>query len=142
MVQTAPFVALLSERIEPVAIRFQLDLVVLFGSAARGRLRPGSDIDLGLVTKLPLMEDPQMYEDFMAALEPLENEFGRNIDTVQINSRNLVLLKRILMEGILLYESQPRFYRKQRLHWRFLIEDNIRYTLNYLKIIQRRLEAF
>jgi predicted nucleotidyltransferase len=131
----------LRKSIEPIAIRFHLDLLVLFGSAARGRLRPDSDLDLGFVSRLPLMRDPQAFQDFRAAFEPLENDFGRNIDLVEISSRNLLLLKRIWKEGILLSESQPGYWLKQRLHWRFLVEDNIRYTMNYSKLIGKRLEA-
>ena len=87
------------------------------------------------------MRDPQTFQDFRAAFEPLENDFGRDIDIVEISSRNLLLLKRIWKEGILLSESQPGYWLKQRLHWRFLVEDNIRYTMNYSKLIGKRLEA-
>jgi predicted nucleotidyltransferase len=136
-----PLIKQLKKGIEPIAIKFHLDLVVLFGSAARGHLRPDSDLDLGFVSHLPLMRDPQIFQDFRATFEPLENDFGRDIDLVEISSRNLLLLKRIWKEGILLFESQPGYWLKQRLHWRFLVEDNIRYTMNYSILIGKRLEA-
>ena len=131
----------LRKGIAPIALAFQLELVVLFGSAARGQLRPDSDLDLGFISRLPLMHDPQTLQDLREALEPLENDFGREIDLVEISSRNLLLLKRIWREGILLFESQPGFWLKQRLHWRFLVEDNIRCTMNYSRLIAKRLEA-
>lgn len=130
----------LKQRIEPIAAKFQLRLVVLFGSLARGKARADSDIDLAFLSNLPFFEDPGSYGDFMEALEQLEMEFGRQIDSVQISSRNLLLLGRILREGILLYEYRPHYYRKERLHWRFLVEDNYRYTLNYSRLIEKRLQ--
>ena len=131
----------LRKGVEPIATRFHLDLVVLFGSAARGHLRRDSDLDLGFISRLPLMRDTETFQDFRAAFEPLESDFGRDIDIVEISSRNLLLLKRIWQEGVLLFESQPGFWLKQRLHWRFLVEDNIRYTMNYSRLIDKRMEA-
>ena len=136
-----PLLDQLRRSIEPITIRFHLDLVVLFGSAARGRLRPDSDLDIGFISRLPVMEDPRIYQEFRAAFEPLENELGRSIDLVEISSRNLLLLKRIWQEGLLLSECQPGYWLRQRLHWRFLIEDNMRCTMNYSKLIRKRLEA-
>jgi predicted nucleotidyltransferase len=127
--------------VEPFARAFDLKLIVLFGSAARGKLRSESDIDIGIVTESPLFEDPGLYRDFMAALEPIENDLRRTIDCVQINSHNILLLKQILREGVLLHESSPQSYRIQRLHWRFLVEDNKKYAMNYEKVLERKLEA-
>jgi predicted nucleotidyltransferase len=134
------FITELKKSIEPVAARFQLKLVGLFGSVARGKARTDSDVDLAVLSDMPIFEDPGSYAGFMEALEPLEREFRRQIDTVEISSRNLLLLRRILSEGILLHEYRRHYYRKQRLHWRFLVEDNHRYTLNYSRLIQKRLE--
>jgi predicted nucleotidyltransferase len=135
----SPMLNQLKKLIEPVAARFQMKLVVLFGSMARGRVRSHSDIDLAFLADMPIFEDPGCYAEFMEALEPLELELGRQIDSVAISSRNLLLLRRILKEGILLYEYRAHYYRKQRLHWRFLVEDNYRVTLNYSRLIQKRL---
>ena len=134
-------VNMLRTLLEPLARTFDFKLIVLFGSAARGRLRSDSDIDIGIVTESPLFEDPGLYRDFMAALEPIENDLRRSIDCVQINSHNILLLKQILREGVLLHESSPQSYRIQRLHWRFLVEDNKKYAMNYEKVLERKLEA-
>ena len=131
----------LKRLLEPLARTFDFKLIVLFGSAARGRLRSDSDIDIGIVTESPLFEDPGLYRDFMAALEPIENDLRRSIDCVQINSHNILLLKQILREGVLLHESSPQCYKVQRLHWRFLVEDNKKYTMNYSKVLERKLQA-
>jgi predicted nucleotidyltransferase len=130
----------LKEKIEPIARKFNLKLVVLFGSVARGIMRSDSDIDMAVVSDSSIFEVPELYRDFMEALEPIENHYGKDIDLVQIDSVNIILLKRILIEGVLLYEYEWQYYNIQRLHWRFLVEDNYRFTLNYSDILQRKLE--
>jgi predicted nucleotidyltransferase len=127
--------------LEPVARAFDLRLIVLFGSAARGKLRPDSDIDIGIVTESQVFENPALYRNFMSALEPIENDLRRSIDCIEIDSRNIVLLSQILREGVLLHESSAQCYKLQRLHWRFLVEDNRKYTMNYSRILERKLEA-
>lgn len=130
----------LKKNMETIALKFKLKLIVLFGSAARGRIRYDSDIDIGVVADSPIFELPDLYRDFMEALEPVESYYQRRIDVVQINSENIILLKQILREGILLYEYKWQYYNRQRLHWRFLVEDNRRYMLNYSDILRKKLE--
>lgn len=130
----------LKEKIEPVAREFNLKIVVLFGSVARKNIRSNSDIDIAIVSDSPIFEIPGLYRDFRESFEPFENHYRRDIDLVQIDSANMILLKQILKEGILLYEYKWQYYNLQRLHWRFLVEDNYRYTLNYGKILRRKLE--
>ena len=128
------------EKIEPIARKFNLKLAVLFGSVARGNIRSNSDIDIAVVTDLSIFEIPELYRDFREAFEPIENHYRRDIDLVQIDSMNIVLLKQILREGVLLYEYKWQYYNLQRLHWRFLVEDNHRFTLNYSNILKKKLE--
>ena len=130
----------LRRKIEPIAVKFKLKLLVLFGSCARNKMRNDSDIDIGVAADVPVFEKPELYRSFMEAFEPIENKFGRKIDLVQINSHKLIVLSRILKEGVLLYEYKPFYYTLQRLHWRFLVEDNYRYTLNYSRILKKKLD--
>ena len=62
------------------------------------------------------------------------------IDLLEITSENVMLLRQILREGVLLYEFKWQYYSLQRLHWRFLVEDNYKNTLNYSNILQRKLQ--
>lgn len=130
----------LIKKITPIAVKFRLKLVVLFGSGARDRMRHDSDIDIGVAVDVPVFEKPQLYRDFMEAFEPIENYYRRKIDLVQINSHNMIVLSHILKEGVLLYEYKPFYYNLQRLHWRFLVEDNYRYTLNYSRVLEKKLD--
>ena len=130
----------LRKKITPIAVKFRLKLVVLFGSGARDRMRHDSDIDIGVAVDVPVFEKPQLYRDFMEAFEPIENYYRRKIDLVQINSHNMIVLSHILKEWVLLYEYKPFYYNLQRLHWRFLVEDNYRYTLNYSRVLEKKLD--
>lgn len=130
----------LRKKIEPIARKFRLKLAVLFGSGARGRIRHDSDIDIGVATDLSVFEEPQLYRAFMEAFEPIENYYRKKIDLVLIKSDSILILSNILKEGVLLYEYKPHYYNLQRLHWRFLVEDNYRYTLNYSRILEKKLD--
>jgi predicted nucleotidyltransferase len=130
----------LRKKIEPIAVKFRLKLAVLFGSGARDRMRHDSDIDIGVAVDLPVFEKPQLYRNFMEAFEPIENYYKKKTDLVLIRSDNILILSRILKEGVLLYEYKPFYYNLQRLHWRFLVEDNYRYTLNYSRVLEKKLD--
>jgi predicted nucleotidyltransferase len=131
----------LKDRIKPIAKKFDLKLAILFGSIARGKTRPDSDIDIAIVTDTPVFNVPDMYMNFMASFEDIENYYRRNIDLIEINSTNIALLKHILMDGLALYEYRWHYYALQRLHWRFLVEDNYRFARNYSKILSKKLKA-
>ena len=130
----------IKEKIEPIVRKFNLKLAVLFGSVARGNIRSNSDIDIAVVTDSSIFEIPELYRDFREDFEPIENHYRRDIHLVQIDSMNIVLLKQILRERVLLYEYKWQYYNLQRLHWRFLVEDNYRFTLNYSNILKKKLE--
>jgi predicted nucleotidyltransferase len=53
----------------------RVQLVLLFGSTAKGGATPSSDIDLLLVS------DELTLEDVLRTMEPLERELGRRVDT-------------------------------------------------------------
>jgi predicted nucleotidyltransferase len=62
-------------RLRPVAARFAREFgvprVILFGSAAEGRTRPGSDVDLAVQGLAP--------DRYLAALRFLEREIGPDV---------------------------------------------------------------
>ena len=76
--------------------------VYLFGSAAAGRLRPGSDIDLAIL--------PTRFISPMAVLDAgfqLADTFRRDVDLIDLERSNAVLRKEVLANGRLLYETDP-----------------------------------
>lgn len=80
--------------------RPQIVAVYLFGSAAEGRARPGSDVDLAVMTRWPLSgeERLEMEVDLSARL-------GRDVDLVVFETADPVLKHEILRPKALLYEA-------------------------------------
>ena len=77
--------------------------VYLFGSVARDRARPGSDVDVGLLLAAP---PPSTLEgqpfDLADALERL---LGRPVDVVLLNTAPADLRIRVLRDGLLVFEG-------------------------------------
>lgn len=80
-----------------------LRLVIIFGSAAKGRLRPDSDIDIAI---LPVSEDLPLREEAMLAVR-LEQRLGRSVDLVRLDHASTVLAWQIARDGVVAYASHP-----------------------------------
>lgn len=80
----------------------RLKLAILYGSAATGKMRPDSDIDVALLFDHPLSTDKKME-----LLARLEHELGRDIDLVDLFNLNGTILRRILSKGLILVQTQP-----------------------------------
>ncbi|MCL6626658.1 type VII toxin-antitoxin system MntA family adenylyltransferase antitoxin [Alicyclobacillus shizuokensis] len=74
-------------------------LIYLFGSAAKERLRPDSDVDLAFLPDQPL--DP--YDTFLHAQE-LADLLKREVDLVDLSHASTVMQAEIVAYGRLLYE--------------------------------------
>lgn len=79
----------------------QVRLAVLFGSAARGKLRRGSDLDLGLLLAEPSAAAFQTVEE---ALRPV---WKGAIDLVDLQQAPPLLRFEISRDGVLLVEREP-----------------------------------
>ena len=75
-------------------------IIILFGSAADGRLRVDSDIDLGFLSEKSLSE----YEVFLIAQE-LADELGRNVDLIDMSRASTVFKSIILGTGKMIYSA-------------------------------------
>ena len=82
-------------------------LAVLFGSAARKGLRPGSDIDLGL----SFMAGTQLPPALAVALE---RHAGRSVDIVLLDDAAPFLRFEIARSGVVLVEREPRAWAEFR----------------------------
>jgi predicted nucleotidyltransferase len=74
--------------------RFNPFLIILFGSAAQGRLRTDSDIDLAIASDQELSH----YDLFLAAQE-LAAQLGREVDLVDLGQTSTVLRMEIFKNG-------------------------------------------
>lgn len=90
--------------IEWLARRDGLRLGLLFGSAARGELRPDSDLDIAVLGAHVLVP-----EEKRALIEGLARHSGRAADVVDLATIGEPLLGRILSEGRRLFGSDEDF---------------------------------
>jgi predicted nucleotidyltransferase len=80
-----------------------VELAILFGSAAAGKLRPGSDIDIGILLA------PHRFLDLNAELTlatELEQVLGREVDLVRLEDAS-TLLRFEVSQGRRLLETRP-----------------------------------
>jgi len=80
--------------------KIQADIIILFGSAAAGRMRDDSDVDLAFLSERSLDE----YEVFIIAQE-LANELGRDVDLIDLSKASTVFKAYILGTGKIIYSS-------------------------------------
>lgn len=79
-----------------------LKLVILYGSAATGRMTVHSDVDVAV-----LFDRPLCAETKMALAVELGAELSRSVDLVDLSSLNGTLLKQILCKGRVLIRKSP-----------------------------------
>ena len=79
-----------------------LVLAILYGSAASGKMRPDSDVDIAVLFDRPLTSAQKME-----LIPLLERELKRDVDLVDLYDLNGTILKQILTKGAVLIESIP-----------------------------------
>ena len=113
-----------------------IDAIYLFGSVARGRTRPGSDVDVALLLPPGRKLSP---DELLATMSELEGLTHRAVDLSVLNTQTqLVHAKEVVTTGVCLFarsEERIRVFEMQVLsqYARFL-EDRApveaAYTLN------------
>lgn len=80
------------------------DVVVayLFGSAARGELRPSSDVDVAIL--LSSSDAPTLASMRLGLQADLQEAVHRPVDLVILNTASPDLIHRVLRDGVLLVE--------------------------------------
>lgn len=85
-----------------VCARYHVTELSLFGSAARGTLRPGSDVDLLVVFKEGEVVTLFTLIDLQAELSEL---LGRRVDLVPKGGLKAILKSEVLAEARVLYAA-------------------------------------
>jgi len=88
----------------------EVRLAVLFGSAARPALRPGSDVDLGIRLK------PGIDRDAVRLSVALEREIGRSVDLVWLDRAPPLLRFEIACDGVVLIDRDAHGWADFRAH--------------------------
>ena len=79
-----------------------VEVAILFGSAAKGRLRPDSDIDIGI---LPSPDRVLSFDEELALAAELDKILGREVDLVRLDNAS-TLLRFEASQGQRLYEAR------------------------------------
>jgi hypothetical protein len=90
----------LKETISPIAQKYGIERVYLFGSMARGDSDENSDYDF-LITKGSLRSLIQ----YMSFVGELENVLNCHVDVITDTSSDELIIQNAKQEGILLYEK-------------------------------------
>lgn len=94
-----------TDPLQTLATKYQLSLIVLFGSAVHGTLREESDFDIGILSKKKLSQAKRM-----ALWSHLSQLFNREVDLTVLNYPNPVLDFEIAKEGVLLFEAEENVW--------------------------------
>jgi len=101
------------EKIEEIAQKYQLRLVLLFGSRASNKfVRKDSDFDIAFLSQKNLSFDQENYLNY-----ELTNIFQNNkVDTVDIRKAPPLLMKQIFDNNIILYCKNKIIYHKYMIY--------------------------
>jgi len=110
-----------AEDIEAVCRAHDLDLVVLFGSRARGDARADSDSDLGVLRRsgtVPARDRLRLGFQLGRALQL------PNVDLVDLHTAPPLLKHQVGSSGRVLYEREPGLFRLFRVYaWKLYLDD-------------------
>lgn len=99
--------------IAELAKKHELDLVLLFGSQASGKIHAQSDVDIAIhgTKRFRPMELAQIQFDFSSALKI------EQIEITDLKSATPLLMKEIADNSILLYERDENSYDELKLYF-------------------------
>ncbi|MDP3014055.1 MAG: nucleotidyltransferase domain-containing protein [Candidatus Subteraquimicrobiales bacterium] len=127
----------LKSKIMPLAEKYNLKLVVLFGSRVSGRVHKESDFDVAYLSwkELSLSEE----SGFMFGLMPiLKIRDERLVNIVDIKTAGPLMLYSITQKGILLFEHETSSFLKLKLYaWKNFIDSQL-FRNNYFRIVKER----
>jgi len=119
------------EKLKEIMARYpQINAAYLYGTAAKGKLRPNSDIDVALLVAEPHSTEEINYLETRVICD-IEAAFHRDADVKILNQiEHLPLLHEIFSTGILLVDHDPVERRN------FVVKKNQEY-LDFLPHYQR-----
>jgi predicted nucleotidyltransferase len=88
--------------------RREVTAAYLFGSVARGDAHAGSDVDVGVLLAPGFLRTLTDYQPVFTIQSELEQLFRRKVDVVAMNDAPLDLLHRIMRDGIVVLDRDPR----------------------------------
>lgn len=89
------------KKVIPILKNHGIPKAILFGSYIYGNMVEDSDIDI--YVELP--KDRTIGFEFFSIARELESKLGRDVDLIECTGYDTPLKKKILKEGILIYEK-------------------------------------
>jgi predicted nucleotidyltransferase len=125
------------QRVDEIARRHGITLLLQFGSTVTGRTHPRSDVDLGvLLERFP--ESFEAYGSLIADLQSLVPD--REVDVAIVNRADPLFLKRITEEAALLYGPR-RAFLELKIYAFKRYQDHRRYFAMEREYVARKLRA-
>ena len=91
-------------KIKKIAKKFQLKLVIVFGSFASGKNNEDSDLDIAVLGSKNIF-----FEDKISLNNEFSSILNKNVDLSVLNTANPLLLFEVSRNSILLYGSHEEF---------------------------------
>lgn len=120
------------ERIAAVAARFGLRLMVLFGSRARGRARPESDVDVA-VAGCP----PARLWELNGALQDVLSD-GVMLDLVRLEDADALFRHEIMHDAVILHGDPDLFCEYRAFAFRDFVDSAGLFALEHV-LLRRKL---
>ena len=112
-----------TEKLKKVARRYNLDLIVLFGSWAKGRARNGSDVDVAVRARKRRWGDAGWELRLVSALNGALESAGE-VDVAFLNGADPILLFEVASDGVPLFEAEPAGFVQFRSYAARVYDDN------------------
>jgi predicted nucleotidyltransferase len=130
-----PFIPPAKDQLQPIAQKYGLRFIVLFGSVARGRVHEESDIDIGVYTEKNIT-----FNRRLKLWLELCQVFNAEIDLAVLNHAEPVFGALVARDGKLLYEGKKYAWEtwrsyKTRQYW-----DTKKFREDLERYVARRVE--
>lgn len=124
------------QKIEEIGRKYNLKLILLHGSYATGKIKPGSDLDVAVLGKKPIE-----FEELLKIHGDLANIFGdnreRELDLKSLHKINVLFRFEVMRYSVLLYGNLIDYYSFKAYAFRdFQDSQSLFYLLG--KLIKKR----
>jgi len=124
------------EKIKKIAQKYNLAMILLFGSQVNGRAKPDSDIDIAYSAQKPLSTNERIDLN-----NDLSDFFQRdNVDQIDIKNANPLLLHEISTNSKLIFGKKIDYLEFKAFAFRNYIDSQSLFNLEDLLIKKRRKE--
>jgi predicted nucleotidyltransferase len=128
-------------RLKRVARKYGLDLVVLFGSHAKGRALARSDVDIAVRRQPGRIEPDWLKLEIAGALEPAFPE-APEVDVAFLNEASSLLLFQVANTGHPLYERRPLLFWQFQSYAARRYDDDYKYRLRRDAYLEHRVKLW